>query len=269
MLAWALGSASFMPRVNAAFGSQSMNALSSIIDWAESELPEWQSDAVRRILVQDALTESDRQDILLMLKAIYGLLPDGSTPPKPLPLQKGMVSGAPKSKGNIVLKALKQLQNINKIPNGSAIPFGHQGLTAIYGENGTGKSGYARVLKRACRARDTQERILPNVYGSDEVTPAKATFKLSIDADADQEIEWEDGKPSDEVLTHITVFDSKCARVIVDEKNEAAYLPYGAHVFEELVVFPIGYDRRSRPRHRKWSRYNFLRLHRRPKPASF
>jgi energy-coupling factor transporter ATP-binding protein EcfA2 len=212
-----------------------MTALESIIAWAESDLPEWQSDAVRRLLVQDTLTDDDRQDLLSMLKSIHDLLPDGSTPSKPQPLQKGMVSGAPKSKVDVVLKAVKGLGSVNKIPDGSALLFGHQGLTAIYGENGSGKSGYARVLKRACRARDTQERILPNVYGSAVATPAKATFKLSINAGADRKIKWEDGKPSDEVLTNITVFDSKCARVIIDEKNEATYLPYGAHVFEELV----------------------------------
>lgn len=213
-----------------------MTALNSVVDWAESDLPEWQSDAVRRLLVQDVLTDNDRQEILSMVKAFHGLLPDGITSPKPQPLQKGMVSGAPKSKANIVLKAIKDLRSINKIPDGSVLPFGHQGLTAIYGENGTGKSGYARVLKRACRARDTQERILPNVYGTSlAVMPAMATFKLSINAGVDQEIEWAEGKSSDEVLTNITVFDSKCARVIVDEKNEPTYLPYGAHVFEELV----------------------------------
>jgi hypothetical protein len=214
---------------------RTMTALDSIIAWAESELPEWQSDAVRRLLVQDALTDDDRQDFLLMLKALHGLLPDGTTPPKPQPLQKGMVSGAPKSKASVVLKAMKGLRSINKIPDESILPFGHQGLTAIYGENGSGKSGYARVLKRACRARDTQERILPNVYDNEVTSPAKATFKLSVNAGLDQEIEWKDGKASDEVLTNITVFDSKCARVIVNEKNEATYLPHGTHVFEELV----------------------------------
>lgn len=212
-----------------------MTALNSIIAWAESDLQKWQSDAVRRLLVQDTLTDDDRHELLLMLKALYNLLPDRTTPPEPQPLQKGMVSGAPKTKATVVLKSVKNLRSINKIPDGSALPFGHQGLTAIYGENGSGKSGYARVLKRACRARDTQERILPNVYGNETAMPAKATFKLSVNAGPDQEIEWEDGKTSDEVLTNITVFDSKCARVIVDEKNDATYLPYGAHVFEELV----------------------------------
>jgi len=150
-----------------------MTALESIIAWAESDLPKWQSDAVRRLLIQDALTDEDRQELLLMLKNLHGLLPDGATPPKLQPLQKGMVSGAPQSEANVVLQAIKGLRSINKIPDGSALPFGHHGLTAIYGENGSGKSGYARVLKRACRARDTQECILPNVYGTDSPTPAK------------------------------------------------------------------------------------------------
>ncbi len=165
-----------------------MTALESIIDWAESDLPEWQSDAVRRLLIQDALTQDDRQDLLFMLKALYGLAPDGTTPPKPQPLQKGMVSGAPKSRSNVVLKGVKGLVRVNKIPDGSELPFGHRGLTVIYGENASGKSGYARVLKRACRARDTQERILPNVYGAEEARPAKATFKLSVNAGVDEEV---------------------------------------------------------------------------------
>ena len=31
-----------------------MTALESIIDWAEPELPKWQSDAVRRLLIPEA-----------------------------------------------------------------------------------------------------------------------------------------------------------------------------------------------------------------------
>jgi len=212
-----------------------MTALESIIAWAEGDLPEWLSDAVRRLLLQDSLTEDDRHDLLLMLKSLHDLLPDGTTPPIPQPLKKGMVSGVPTSKVKVVLKAVKALSSINKIPDGSVLPFGHQGLTAIYGENGSGKSGYARILKRACRARDTEERILPNLYSSKAPTKARAALKLSVNSGPDEEIEWEDGKSSRDVLTNITVFDSKCARVIIDEKNEANYLPYGAHVFEELV----------------------------------
>lgn len=212
-----------------------MTALESIVAWAESELLAWQGDAVRRLLTQDTLTEADRQELLLMFKALHGLLPDEITPPEPQALEMGMVSGAPKSKAQVVLKSMKDLRSVNAIPDGSSLGFGHRGLTAIYGENGTGKSGYARVLKRACRARDTSERIEPNIFRNEPPLPAKATFKLSVGAGPDKDVQWEDGEASDKVLTNVTVFDARCARVIVDDANEVTYLPYGAHVFEELV----------------------------------
>ncbi len=213
-----------------------MTALEQIVKWAETELPDWQSDAVRRLLTQGALTDGDSQELLLMVKSGYGLVPDGPRVPVPQPLGKGLISGAPDTRVRVTLKAVKNLQNVNAIPDGSELPFGHVGLTAVYGENGAGKSGYARVLKRACRARDTKERILPNVYDASSEVVANATFKLSVDDSTDQEVSWVDGKSnSDDILTNISVFDSKCARVIVDERNQATYEPYGAHVFQGLV----------------------------------
>ncbi len=50
-----------------------MSALDLIIKWAINDLPAWQSDAVRRILTQDKLTESDEEEILGMLKKVCGL----------------------------------------------------------------------------------------------------------------------------------------------------------------------------------------------------
>jgi len=61
-------------------------------------------------------------------------------------------------------------------------------------------------------------------------------FKISINDGADKDIPWQDGKEEEtEVLSNICVFDSKCARVIVDENNETTYVPYGATVFPALV----------------------------------
>ena len=147
----------------------------------------------------------------------------------------GPFPGAPKAKTAVTLKAIEDLKNINAIPDGASLCFGHQGLTVVYGENGAGKSGYARVLKRACQARDTNERLLPNIFGLVAATPAEASFKISVDGAPNQSIKWQDGQAADSVLTNIAVFDSKCARIIVDEKNQAQYLPYGADVFESLV----------------------------------
>ena len=198
-------------------------------------MPAWQSDAVRRLLTQDVLTEDDKTELFGMLKTSYGLVDSKIPALEPQPLKKGSVSGAPQVAEKIILKSIKDLSNVNAIPNGSNLSFGHEGLTVIYGENATGKSGYARVLKRACNARDTKERILPNVYSDKMDEPAKANFKISISGEPDKEVKWEDGQKSPDVLTNIAVFDSKCARVIVDGNNKITYLPYGSHVFSGLV----------------------------------
>lgn len=210
-----------------------MSVLDSIITWAEQDLPDWQSDAVKRLLTQDSLTGNDKDELLAMLKSSHGLVDAKKLAPKPQPLKKGDISGAPRVAAKITLEAIKDLYNVNRIPDGSSLPFGHKGLTVIYGENAAGKSGYARVLKRACRARDTKEQILPNVFGKSIYDRAKATFKISGNRD---EVKWEDSQEGPDVLANIAVFDSKCARVIVDENNKVVYLPYGAYVFEDLVA---------------------------------
>ncbi len=212
-----------------------MTTLETIIHWAKNDLSDWQSDAVRRLLSQDALSDDDKNDILQMLKASAGLNDAKTIVPTPTSVSDGAVSGAPKAKTTVTLKAIEDLKSINAIPDGASLCFGHQGLTVVYGENGAGKSGYARVLKRACRARDTNERLLPNIFGLVAATPAEASFKISVNGAPDQSIQWQDGQVADSVLTNIAVFDSKCARIIVDEKNQAQYLPYGADVFESLV----------------------------------
>lgn len=213
-----------------------MSALDSIIKWAEEDLLDWQSDAVRRLLLQEELTPQDKEEILRMIKERHDIKDPKNPAPKPQPLKKGDVSGAPQTTVKITLKALKDLKDVNAIPDGSGLPFAHKGLTTIYGENGSGKSGYARVLKKACNARDTKEKLLSNVYKKKSQVPAQAVIKYSIDDGPDEEMKWKDGgKAETNVLSNICVFDSKCARVIVDENNETTYLPYGADVFEEVV----------------------------------
>ncbi len=184
-----------------------MSLLDSICDWAQT-LPEWQGDAVRRLLVHEYFTEKDRDELLSMLKSKNDLPVEQVI--QPIPLKKGDVSGAPSEAADITLKAITDLEHVNKIPDGSVIPFSDSGLTVLYGENGTGKSGYARVLKRACRARDTSEQILPNVFSTGHKVPAKATFIISVDGQ-DRPVEWTEGQQADDILTNICVFDSKCA----------------------------------------------------------
>ncbi|TCD46806.1 hypothetical protein [Chlorobium sp. N1] len=105
----------------------------------------------------------------------------------------------------------------------------------IYGGNGSGKSGYARVMKRACRARDQSEPIHPNAKdpAASRMVPT-AKFEVKV-AGASEEIEWSLGTISPERLSTISVFDSKCARSYITSEQDVAYLPYGLDIVENLA----------------------------------
>ena len=213
-----------------------MSVIDEISKWASTELHPWQSDAVRRLLTQDSLSPTDEQELLLMLKAQYKLLAPGETASTPQPLDPASIPGTQAASQQVTLLAMRGLTNVNAIsPKASPLTLGNKGITIIYGDNASGKSGYARVLKKACRARHT-ESILPDVRAQTPTSPPSASFFVSIENNQPKELQWVDGTNAHEMLGNICVFDSKCARIIIDEDNEVVYLPYGASVFHDLGI---------------------------------
>lgn len=108
------------------------------------------------------------------------------------------------------------------------------GLTVVYGENGAGKSGYARVIKRACRARGEAQEIKPNVYETKATGPAKAKISFYV-GEANRSVEWIDGSTSDPHLGNIFVFDSFSAEAHVGRDGPACFKPRGLEVLPELA----------------------------------
>ncbi|MDP9033335.1 MAG: hypothetical protein M3O50_00885, partial [Myxococcota bacterium] len=106
----------------------------------------------------------------------------------------------------------------------------------IYGDNGAGKSGYARILKRACRARHAG-KIEPNAYADAAVvTRATATIAYSIGQAKEPDLKWQDSDSPHPTLSAISVFDSDCASVHITEKNEVAFRPFGVDIPDELAT---------------------------------
>lgn len=216
-------------------GMTAMSALEKIILWAKKDLPAWQSDAVRRFLLCDVLTAADKNQLYLLMKTHHGLAEKNATTPDVLLPCAEDFSGSAKPGETICLKSITCVANINAIPDATVLPIGHKGVTIIYGENGTGKSGFARALKRACNARDRKDEVLGNIFGNSTLGKPKVRFKLDINEKIDCIQEWEEGDKTSSTLSKITVFDSKCARVIIDDRNDYQYKFYGTHVFEELA----------------------------------
>ena len=96
----------------------------------------------------------------------------------------------------------------------------------IYGENGSGKSGYARVLKKAVRCTEKAvETIFSNVFNTTTARgPAKALFELNTGS-GPFDVKWFDGHSIIDDLKRFAVFDSKCARYYLASSNQLSFAP--------------------------------------------
>jgi len=210
-----------------------MSVRNQILKWVEG-LPDWQNDAVRRIFVKGDLTESDRKELLVILKKTKGIEDPTNPVPSPITLKASDVPGPSDSRSVVILKSMHGVKNVNALAPDQTLKFALSGVTVVYGDNASGKSGYSRVLKRACRARGQDEDILPNVFAPHNPDAAAEAFlDISIDGQDCTE-KWVDKQPAPDSLASIAVFDAETARFYVDEHNDVVYIPYGLDVFNKL-----------------------------------
>lgn len=208
-----------------------MSLVAEIAQWADAHSA-WMSDAARRLLQRQSLSVEDIEDLEALIKATAGL-PDtkGRVP------TRVDISSLPTSTtvgSSVSLIAIRKPYQLNAIGPNESITFAAHGLNVVYGYNGSGKSGYARALKKACRARHV-EPIYPNVFaeGGAQSGPPGATFEW-LDAGITFSGVWTDNASSPAALSHIAVFDAHCARIFVDEQAAISYIPYGLDVLTQL-----------------------------------
>ncbi|WP_323143585.1 AAA family ATPase [Massilia phyllosphaerae] len=210
-----------------------MSIVGEIVDWANQQ-SEWVSDAVRRVFEKGELHDDDIEDLAALVKTMHGIADtNGRTA---VPMNRAQVPTEKASDGPVSVLAIKAPKHINAITVQDGITFEAAGLTIVYGNNGAGKSGYARALKRACRARKAED-IYPDVFSSSKVSaPAQARFEWQVGQTTAADDWINDGRATPAPLSRIAVFDSHCARVFVDDQASVSYIPYGLDVLKECAA---------------------------------
>ena len=126
----------------------------SVVDWASNQ-PDWQQDALRRIASSMNYSDTDISAILVNLKKAKGIESKESVSLTPLKRKHLQLIGrdAPLA----YLCSIDNVKNANQLASNQTLSFAIDGITLFYGHNGSGKSGYCRILKKFCRAvvRDT------------------------------------------------------------------------------------------------------------------
>ncbi|MCX6347913.1 MAG: hypothetical protein NTV79_00210, partial [Candidatus Aureabacteria bacterium] len=202
-----------------------MSLFDNILSWATAELKGWQRDALRRLFIKQDLDQQDYDDLYAMLKSAHGL-PDPQNR-QPFPIAEKHLPAQVGGAAPIVLCALRDLKHVNRIASGQKLEFAPNGITVVYGGNASGKSGYSRVLKRACRARDLAEIIHPDAFDAKAAANVpEATFDIGVKENEKitllDPLTWKLGETPPDELSTISVFDNRCARAYLDSEQDAA-----------------------------------------------
>ena len=200
--------------------------LSEIIEWSVTR-PSWQRDALRRLVVQGSLRKEDISALAMLCKKTHGL----TDAPSPVALRASHLPKPDEVTQSVSLRSLTHHGGVNALASQQVVEFGQQ-LTVVYGANAAGKSGYTRILKRACRARGAEE-ILGNVVSPASLRSPAATIAFDVDGQSHSH-RWRDNEPPNPFLSRISVFDHHCASVYVAQKTDVAFRPMGLDLFDQL-----------------------------------
>ncbi|MCQ1766781.1 AAA family ATPase [Neorhizobium galegae] len=199
-----------------------------LMSWA-AEQPDWVKDSLRRIAVATnySVEQADADCILDNVRAAARGSSSAHTLTAIDASHLGNGSGETR---RTVLAQLGPVQNIDRLAGGQKLRMAAVGITLVYGENGSGKSGYIRIAKRLCRSL-TADQLRGNVFDASR-GPMRVQVRYQVGDDAVTDIEWDPGTPAPPQLRQISVFDSHNARLYVDSENRIAYLPSELAILE-------------------------------------
>lgn len=131
----------------------------------------------------------------------------------------------------LALIRLSGVHGVNALIAGEVIEP-HDGLTILYGENGTGKTGYSRIFKALAASR-TADVILGNIDADeDEEQAAKIDYKIG---DREETLEWT-GDRGVSPFTRMSIFDTPSVSTHVDEDLDYVYVPAALALFNHVIA---------------------------------
>jgi hypothetical protein len=194
-----------------------------LVDWANKQ-DAWVRHLVREIMSSRRPLGDDQADELYDAYLVEKGLADGTAPADaPLPYPTDGLAATE----TLRLVRMAEVSGVNALTPGASIDFS-PGLTILYGENGTGKTGYARVLKRLAAVRDAEE-IVPNIHSVAKAPTPTARIEYELGGVADS-VTWKN-ELGISPFTRMSIFDSPAVNVRVDENLAYVFIPAEISLF--------------------------------------
>lgn len=201
-----------------------MNDLTSEITKWLMQRPAWQQESVERQLEKGDLSDSDIDEIASKLKSSTGSISSAS------PTFSGLQSVGQNSEA-LRLVSIGDIQGIESLKPFRPLDFGEGNLSVIYGHNGSGKSGYTRILRRVC-GHPRAEQLRPNIF---EAPPEQRQCVVTYQVDSDIHAEvWQANSDPIDRLRAVDIFDSEAATFYLSSETGVTYTPPQIALFEQL-----------------------------------
>lgn len=201
------------------------HAILELLDWIKNR-PSWHAEA----LIRASEGPLGPKEILELAEKC--ILESQASSPQKRSVTTQELSVTTSTAPLVTLTQISNVKNVNKLAANQVLQFAPAGLTVIYGDNGTGKSGYTRLLRQVCQVRGLPGQVLPDIYSQGQESP---TASISWSAgDSEETCEWKHGSTAAAQLKSVSVFDSKAADHHIQDGAQAAYTPEALRLLECL-----------------------------------
>ena len=184
--------------------------------------PDWQKDAAAKFCRGEVLSPEE-------ISAIADKLISGSYPATG-DVAAVDIPGSTATGDPVRLFQVSEVAGVNALLSGQTLGFDGEGLTIIFGNNASGKSGYARLIREAVTARVKSDRLLGNVF-VDGDTPQAAKLDYVVGT---TEVTWRLGEYQCHDLSRIRFYDEDCGDAYVTTASEVNYRPSALTILDQL-----------------------------------
>jgi len=191
-------------------------------------LPYWAKFLAKKILSGNAITDNDIDTSYSYLLEQLKLKEETKKPEIAINYN---AENTANYKTDLLLTKLENVEGVNALTENQTIEFSPN-LTIIYGTNGSGKSGYIRLLKNVFYSK-APEVILANVHIENGYKAVDATFTFKSNK---TEIPLGFSNKHNAEFEQFAVFDGNSVLKHLENKNEYEFRPAGLSFFAEYLT---------------------------------
>ncbi len=204
-----------------------METLETEVKKSADGLSYWAKYLAEKILSGNAISENDIDTSYSFLLEELKLIEEIEKPEIEINYNS---TNAGNYKSDLLFTKLENVEGVNALTENQIIDFSSN-LSIVYGANGSGKSGYARLLKKAFYSK-APEDILQNVHLESGHKPVNAKFTFKSN---NANIPLLYSQKDNAEFGQFAVFDGKGLFKQLAEKNEFEFRPAGLSFFAEYT----------------------------------